>query len=223
MRKADGVIMAGGKGSRLGVGEKPLVRVKGRSMIDYVVAAMRQARLVRRVYAAVSPHTPKTAHHLEKTWRGSVWLIQTLGAGYVEDLRHVAATLRSPAMLVCPADMPLLRGDLLDFVVDSFFREGKPSLVVVVPHRMMVDLGLEPSFTMSVDGEEVVPSGVNVVNGVELASRETLEESYLKVGIKEFAVNVNTASCLEVAEKLLPLTRGTRSIGHLPMRKFMKL
>jgi len=223
LRKADGLIMAGGKGSRFGSGEKPLAQIKGRPIIDYVVAAMMQARLVRWIYVAVSPHTPNTARHLEKAWRGSVRLIHTPGAGYIEDLRRTAATLHSPAILVCPADMPLLRGDLLDFVVESFFETGKPSLVVVVPLWLITRLGLESPFTMKVDEEEVAPSGVNVVNGIELASRETLEESYLKVDVEAFAVNVNTVNHLKVAERLLsPTKRSIPLEGHRPMRKFMK-
>ncbi|MEM1658009.1 MAG: NTP transferase domain-containing protein [Candidatus Jordarchaeales archaeon] len=203
MRKVDGLIMAGGIGSRFGVAEKPMARLKGRPMIDYVVAAVRQAVSVKRVYVAVSPHTPNTKRHLEEAWRGSVQLVQTPGAGYVEDLRYAAAQIKSQVILVCPADMPLLREALLDAVVNYFFTCGKSSLVAVVPLQLVVSLGLKPTLVMKIDGEDFVPSGVNVVDGVKLASGGVLEECYFKSSFKEFAVNVNTREELEVAKKLL--------------------
>ncbi|MBS7288459.1 MAG: NTP transferase domain-containing protein [Candidatus Freyarchaeota archaeon] len=225
MRRVDGLIMAGGRGSRFGAGEKPLVRVNGRPMIDYVAAAMSQARLVRRVYATVTPHTPKTAEHLEEAWRGRITLIETPGVGYVEDLKHLVAQIRFSAILVCPADMPLLRGDLLDLVAKFFLTGGKPSLVVVVPLRLVTSLGLEPTLVMNIGGEDFVPSGVNALNGVEAASGKVLEECYLKVGLEEFAVNVNTINDLEVAEKLLSQKgwQRLRSSCQRPMKKSMNL
>lgn len=203
MPRVDGLIMAGGAGSRFGVAEKPMARLRGRPMIDYVVAAVRQASSVRKVYVAVSPRTPNTARHLEEAWSGVVQLVRTPGAGYVEDLRHAAAQTGSQFMLVCPADTPLLRGELLDVVVDSFFACGKPSLVVVVPLQLVTGLGLKPTFVVNIDGEDFVPSGVNVVSGPRVASGELLEECYLKLSLAEFAVNVNTVEELKVAERLL--------------------
>lgn len=202
MRKVDGLIMAGGRGSRFGGGEKPLTHVGGRPMVDYVAAAMMEAKLVRRVYAAVSPHTPKTTEHLKRNWRG-ISIIETPGEGYVEDLRRSASQIGSQAILVCPADMPLLRGDLLDIVAEAFLGGGKPSLVVVVPLQLVARMGLEPTLTISIDGEEFVPSGVSVINGVEASSGRVLEECYLKLDLEEFAVNVNTVKDLEAAERLL--------------------
>ncbi len=207
----DCLIMAGGRGSRMGYVEKPMVQLKGLPLIDYVLSAVMQSRLVSGVYVAVSPHTPKTKWHLKDAWR-NVRLVQTPGRGYVEDLRRAASKLKSQEVLVCPADMPLIRGELLDFVVESFFMGGSPSLVVVVPTSLLSRSGLEPSFVMNVDGVKVAPSGVNVIRREDLAAGLLLKEEYLTLNFEEFAINVNTLKDLEVAEKLLSQRRSTKRV-----------
>ncbi|MEM2136282.1 MAG: hypothetical protein QXG44_15620, partial [Candidatus Jordarchaeaceae archaeon] len=101
------------------------------------------------------------------------------------------------------ADTPFLRGELLDLVVEEFFRVGKPSLVTVVPLEMVKSLGLEPTTVMKIDELDMVPTGVNVVKGEKLVTGATLEEGYFKVSRKEFAININSRRDLKIAEKIL--------------------
>jgi len=64
----DGLIMAGGKGTRLGLNiEKPLLEIKGKPMIDYVIETLLKSK-VGTIYIAVSKNTRKTEHHIREKY-----------------------------------------------------------------------------------------------------------------------------------------------------------
>ncbi|MFW5638702.1 MAG: NTP transferase domain-containing protein, partial [Methanoculleus sp.] len=82
------LIMAGGKGSRLRMGEKPLVTICARPMLSYVIDAFEAAG--HEVVVVASHRTPYT-----KNWcraRG-VTLYEAEGLGYVEDIQAAAGDL----------------------------------------------------------------------------------------------------------------------------------
>ncbi len=59
------LVMAGGKGTRMQIREeKPLIKVCGKPVIEYVIAALQHAKKINRIIVATSACTPKTAHHL---------------------------------------------------------------------------------------------------------------------------------------------------------------
>jgi GTP:adenosylcobinamide-phosphate guanylyltransferase len=205
MHKINGLIMAGGKSLRIKeLGEKPMILLHGQPLIDYVQKAMAEASLIKKTYVTISPHTNNTLEHLKKKIKDyPLQIIQTPGIDYVEDLRYAINNFKLSNVLICPADTPLLRGKLLDCVIKEFFRAGKPSLVTVVPIKLVLSLGLEPTTTMRINDSEMVPTGINVVKGEEMITGATLEEDYFKVNLKEFAVNINRKKDLEIAEKLL--------------------
>ncbi|MFB0560228.1 MAG: NTP transferase domain-containing protein [Candidatus Lokiarchaeia archaeon] len=205
MHKIDGLIMAGGRSLRIKkLGEKPMIPLLNRPLIDYVLKAMAEASLIEKIYVTVSKHTTDTKEYLEKKTKDYHFqVIQTPGIDYIEDLRYAVKKFKLSEVLVCPVDTPLLRGELLDLLVKEFFRIGKPSLVSVVPLKLILSLGLEPTIIMRIDDSEMVPSGVNVIKGDEMITGAILEEDYFKINLKEFAVNINTKKDLEIAEKIL--------------------
>lgn len=205
MHKINGIIMAGGKSLRIKkLGEKPMIPLHDRPLIDYVLKAMAEATLIRKIYVTVSQHTKNTKEYLNRKVKDySLQIVQTPGIDYIEDLRYTVKKCNLSEVLVCPVDTPLLRGDLLDLLVKEFFTIGKPSLVSVVPLQLILSLGLEPTIVMRIDDLEMVPSGVNVINGDELITGNVLEEDYFKINLKEFAININTKKDLETAEKIL--------------------
>lgn len=75
------LILAGGEGSRLGMGEKPLVTICGRPMIAYIIDAFTAAGL--DVVVVGSPRTPMTLNYLRAQ---GVKFYQGAGQGYIEDI-----------------------------------------------------------------------------------------------------------------------------------------
>ena len=186
--------MCGGRGTRLSLaGEKPLVEIGGRAMIDRVLEALNESE-VERLYAAVSPNAPETRDHLRKR----VPTIETPGEGYVEDLTRALERVGRP-VLTATADLPLLDGEIVDRVLDRY-EEG--STTVCVPASLKRELGASVDTAFEHGGRELAPTGLNVVgNGGE--GIEVVEDVRL-------AVNVNRVRDAAVAERLVSLeTNGT--------------
>ncbi len=115
MARVDCIVMAGGRGSRLGGAVKPLLEVCGKSIIERMLGEA--WRVCRRVILVYSSHT----RGLEVLCRSGYPLecIKGSGESYVEDLKHALMLASLPA-LVLPADMPFITWMLLeDFLVKA--------------------------------------------------------------------------------------------------------
>lgn len=173
--------MCGGRGTRLGMGEKPLVEVGGRAMVDRVLSAV--TPVVEDVYAAPSPHTPETRAHLADHVR----IVETPGEGYVADLAHALERVERPTLTVT-ADLPCLRPPDVRAALGAW-EEG--SLTVCVPVERKRELGVSVDTSFEHEGQRVAPTGLNVVG--EGPDRTWVTE---RTGL---AVNVNRLRDLEVA------------------------
>ena len=59
--------MAGGKGTRMKLAvEKPLIEVCGKPVIEYVLAALKDAKKIDKIIVATSTMTPKTTALMKK-------------------------------------------------------------------------------------------------------------------------------------------------------------
>ncbi|MFB6283388.1 MAG: NTP transferase domain-containing protein [Halobacteria archaeon] len=186
----DAVLMAGDKGERLRSRvEKPLFEIRNRPIVDYVVEALRDSGF-EEVYAAVTHDTPDTSDHLSGT---EVTVRETPGKGYVEDLREVLEETGTPVLTVS-ADLPLLNGPAVDFVLE---RHPGMSTQVCVPTALKRRLGFSLDTAYRSSKGRVVPSGINVVTE---SRKETM---YLSYNVR-YAANVNRPKDIEATEALLP-------------------
>jgi len=199
------LVMAGGRGTRMKLsGEKPLAKIFGRSIVEYVVASLRGAGRFELVAAAVSKHTSETARRLTEL---GVVLVETSGEDYVLDMRYAIKKLGGGVFMVVSADLPLLTEDVIVEVVKRFAGCSKPSLTVMVPLNAYTALGLKPDFKLKVEGRFLVPCGVNVIDGSRI-DEPTLDEETMVFGRAEPFVNVNTVEDLEFAERCMGRTAG---------------
>lgn len=176
--------MAGGKGTRLGDGEKPLYEIRGVPMVDRVLQALSESD-VDRTLVATSPHTPKTADHVPAP------VVETQGDGYVADLDAALERVSAPVLTVA-ADLPLLTGQVVNRVLEA---TGDASTAVCVPVDLPRRLGATGDTTIEADGTTVVPTGVNVVGATDRTETLIMDEPTL-------AVNVNRPRDARVAEVL---------------------
>ena len=170
----DALVMCGGAGSRLGFeGEKPLFEIDGRAMIDRVLDALAESSIDQR-YAVTSPQVPETTAHVD----GPV--IEGPGDGYVADLTHALEQVEQP-VLTLGADLPLLDGPAIDWVLEAY---ETGSAMVAVPVARKTELGVSIDATSEYQGTTVAPTGVNVVG-------DPKPEDTLMTDDPKFAVNVN--------------------------------
>lgn len=202
----DAIIMAGGLGSRLGMGEKPCVTLLDKPLITYVVDALHEASGIENVYVAVSPATPLTQSFLEKKYSGEVRTIMTGGGNYVGDMIYAVkeAAINAPVLIIM-ADLPLLKGRHIEYVIEEYKKCGKPAMSVFSPLSVCKGLSVRPDTVFNWAGELIVPSGVNIIDGSNIEQ----EQDYESLVSQEtaFALNINRAEdlqrCKEIIEQRL--------------------
>lgn len=181
-------------------GEKPLVPLLGRPMIDWALDALLNSEGIGTLYVSVSHNVPQTMKHLAGL---GIEVIMTSGTGYVFDLGEAMNHLRSDDVLVCPADMPLITSQGIEEVLGYFRHARVASLSVAVPSSIVRSIGAIPSYTVMAEGREVVLCGVSVVDRELMLSGNTLSQGFMITEDEQFALNVNTREELNRAESLL--------------------
>ncbi len=194
------LIMAGGRGTRMGMGvEKPLLKVGGKPMVEHVITALMNSRRVSDIVVAVSKHTPQTAEFVK---RFPVKVLKTPGRGYISDMKYAIKRLKLKKVLIISADLPLVTSRIIDRIIEKYNECDKPALTVAVPLEMRKKLGLKGEYTFEVESIPVVPAGINLIDGKRI-DEEKLEEEVLILQDDHVTVNVNTPLDLSVAESLL--------------------
>lgn len=201
----DAIVMAGGFGQRLGMGEKPCVELLGKPLISYVIDTLRTAKEIDRVFVAVSPVTPKTEVMLQERYKGEVWVIRTFGGNYVGDMIYAVETAQStgPVMIIM-SDLPLLNPELIDSVIEKYREAGTPALSVYVPINVCKGIGIRPDTVFNKDGKLIVPVGINILDSNQIRSEQ--EDFNLILENPKIAFNVNTVEDLQRCKDLLQST-----------------
>ena len=190
--------MAGGRGSRLNMGEKPLVTLFGRPLIDYVALALEDSS-VDRIFVATTDNVPRTQKWA--TERG-LCVMETGGYGYVADMIEAVkkAEVTDPIMIIM-ADLPLVTSDLIDEIIEVYEGRPEPALSTHTPLDLHSRLGRRPDSLFNYLGQLIVPAGINVLDGVDIEKEQ--EDFHLILERIELAVNVNVAGDLMLCEKII--------------------
>ncbi len=195
------LVMAGGKGTRMHrVEEKPLVRIYGKPVIEYVIEALKNAKRIDSIVVAVTVCTPKTAKHLSQF---PVKVLETPGKDYVSDMGYASQNLKLGVFLAIAADLPLVTSQALDAIVERYECCGKPALTVAVPLETKTKLGMSIEYSFKMDNRDVVPVGINVIDGRKRYGDEWLDQDIYLLDLPELAVNINTVEELHLAKLLL--------------------
>jgi len=200
--KVPALIMAGGKGKRMGLPvEKPLLPFLGKPLVDWVADAVACAKKISDFYVVTSMNTPETEKHCQsKGWN----VLRTDAKGYHNDLKQAVlmAGLMGPVLTI-PADSPAVTGKFLDKIISRFEVCGKDFYAVFVPIKVRENLGLSVDSTDEYNGKWYAVSGVNIVNGSKIQGDGKIETSAIITEEVEVLLNINTLRDLETAEKIM--------------------
>lgn len=194
--------MAGGLGSRMKMPiEKPLLEIKGRKLIAYVLDALQGSKEIDRIHIAVSANGPETRTWL-KAYPGEFNLIETPGSGYVSDMvtAVTSANIRGPVLVVM-ADLPLISSAMIDEVIAKYREVPHPALSVYNLLAACRNKGLRPDTVFHKDGQLIVPSGLNILDADKI-NEEQDDYNYI-LDNQRLAVNVNTIEDLEICSRLM--------------------
>lgn len=206
--KVPALIMAGGKGNRMGLStEKPLLPLLGKPLIDWVTEAAAAAEKVSGFHVVTSANTPET----EKRCGIMGWdVLRTDARGYHADLKQAVhvANLHGPVLTI-PADSPAVTNKFLDKVVGEFEGCGKDFLAVFVPIKARERLGLSVDSTDEYGGVWYAVSGVNIVDADAIQGQGKIETSAIITEDIEVLLNINTVKDWKIAETLMQKSNGT--------------
>ena len=190
--------MAGGRGSRLKMGEKPLVKLFGRPLIDYVVLALEES-LVDRIFVSTTENVPSTRKWAQER---DLYVLETGSYGYVADMIEAVkkADVRDPIMVIM-ADLPLVTSELIDQIMEVYQERPEPALSTHTPLSLHSRMGRRPDSLFNYLGQLIVPAGINVLRGAEIEKEQ--EDFHLILERMELAVNVNVPEDLMLCEKIM--------------------
>jgi adenosylcobinamide-phosphate guanylyltransferase len=175
------------------VTEKPMLRIFGIPMIEYVLRALEISQ-IERAYVAVSPHTPLTREYVQSR----ATIIDTPGSGYVEDLLYALGRIGTPGpILTVTSDLPLLSPDLVNGVLQYYSSRQGESMAVCVTWELCKTLGIRAEGRFEHRGQTVVPTGLNVV------VKDVKEDHIYVIEERRLAVNVNRSEDIRICEELL--------------------
>lgn len=182
-----GIVMAGGKGTRMNLdGEKLLLKYK-KPIILHVVDSLKNSNLFSKILVITSTNSPKTKKLLEEN---DIEIFDTPGIGYVEDLNLVLKSL-DDIVLVTSGDLPLLDDDIIQKIVKQY-ESDKIWTSILVTKNFLSSLGLESDYPLNFDNQVCHYTGISLVNSNKITSLENLEENYVIIDDKRIAFNLNS-------------------------------
>ncbi len=220
------VLMCGGKGSRLNTDptvkvEKPLLELKNKSLIEYMIEAVQNSKKNFKIYAAVSKNAVKTKEFLKSRYCNDITLIETTGSGFSNDYLIVLQFFKDKEnkgengiqdvaynkILFLPTDLPLISSKTLDEITDLF--QSSSSIAIVVDKKMFIQNNFIPStFVTEISKADYCYTGISILDFHTIAALEHIDqikEVPVIMSNLELVYNINTVDDLEKAEKFIGL------------------
>ena len=189
-----GLIMAGGKGTRMDRdGEKLLLTHKKKPVIMHVVNALQNSDCFTKIIAITSPNSPKTERILKEA---GVDTISSPGRDFASDLNEMLIQL-DDFVFVTSGDLPLLDSETVKKIVERSHTDEIWNSVVTTGSFQK---SLGTSIGSAIKDSEIennpdsffVETGINVVNAKKITDLEPIKEFHLIFDDKRVGLNLNT-------------------------------
>ena len=182
-----GLVMAGGKGTRMKSNEEKLLLPYKQPLVLHVIDALKNSNCFEKIIAATSPNSPQTKNILVEN---NITIIETSGEGFVTDLNNILKQL-DDFVLVSSGDLPLLDGDIIKQIIDNV-NHDKTWTSIVSTKSFQNSLNLEPECISTLNDEDYAHTGISIVNASKISNLDTIEEDYLIIDDKRVCFNINT-------------------------------
>ena len=182
-----GIIMAGGKGSRMNLaGEKLLLKYK-KPIILHVIDALKNSQCFSKILAITSSNSPKTKKLLEEN---NIEIFDSPGNGYVEDLNLVLKSLND-FVLITSADLPYLDADIIKNIVTQYDSKNIWTIILVTK-KFLDSLHLSSNYWFDFENQQCCYTGISLVNAKNISTLEHISETFIIIDDKRIAFNLNT-------------------------------
>jgi len=182
-----GIIMAGGKGSRMKLAEEKLLLKYKKPIILLVNEALCDSDCFSKIIFITSPNSPKTRKLLQEN---NYEIFDTSGMGYVEDLNLVLKSLND-SVFITSADLPLLDSEIIKKIV-NLYGLSNTWTTILVTKKFLKSLGISSNYNITFENQICNYTGISMINSKKISNLKNIEENYVIVDDKRIGFNVNT-------------------------------
>ena len=188
-----GLVMAGGKGSRMEfpAPEKLLLEYE-KPIIFHVIDSLNDSHCFSKVFAATSSNSPDTKFELEQI---GIETLDTSGDGYVNDLNFLLQKMGG-SVFVVSGDLPLLDKEIIQKLVK--FNTESIWTSFLVSKKFLNSLGLESNLLINYGDIDCVHTGISIINADKIQNLDQVKENYIILDDKRIAFNLNTKKDYEL-------------------------
>ena len=180
-----GLIMAGGRGTRMDSNEEKLLLKYKKPVILHVVDALQNANCFSKIIALTSSNSPNTEKILKET---GIDIISSRGESFVSDLNEMLQQL-DEMVFVTSGDLPLLDSQIVKTILDHHEAEQTwTSIVTTLPFQKT--LGIKSDCI--IENHDYAQTGISIVNAKKITNLDPVEEKFLVIDDKRIGLNLNT-------------------------------
>ena len=188
-----GLVMAGGKGTRMDLSDEKLLLQYKKPIIFHVIDSLKNSHCFSKVVVATSPNSPDTKQALEQ--RG-IETLTTSGSGYTNDLNFLLQSMDG-FVFVVSGDLPLLDEKIIQDITEKFNSESVWTSFLS-SKEFLNSLGLESSLLVNSDNIECTYTGISIINANKIKNLNSVKENYIILDDKRIAFNLNTKKDYEL-------------------------
>ena len=186
-----GLIMAGGKGTRMNSNQEKLLLKYKKPIILHVLDALRNSNCFSKIIAATSSNSPETEKLLQES---EIEVISTSGKDFVTDLNLVLTQLQD-SVFVTSGDIPLLDEKIIKEIVENYDSKNVWTSIMIT-QTFLNSLGIKSEYKS--ENEKYVFSGISLVNAEKINDIESIKETFLVIDDKRIGFNLNTEDDYEL-------------------------
>ena len=188
-----GIVMAGGKGTRMNISNEKLLLEYKKPVIFHVIDALKNSHCFSQVIVATSPNSPDTKHVLEQN---KIETLSTPGNGYVNDLNFLLQKM-SGSVFVTSGDLPLLDEEIIQIMTEKFNSKNVWTSFLV-SKKFLNSLGLESNLLINSGDIDCVHTGISIINADKIQNLDPVKENYIILDDKRISFNLNTKKDYEL-------------------------
>ena len=182
-----GIVMAGGKGTRMNLNSEKLLLKHKKYVILDVIDSLTNLNYFSKILAITSSNSPKTKKLLQEK---NIETFDTLGIGYVEDLNSILKIIDDD-VLVVSGDLPLLDAEIIEKIV-NYYDPQKIWISILVTNKFLTSIGINSKFSITFSNQLCHYTGISLINSKKINELENIDENYIVIDDKRIGFNLNT-------------------------------
>ena len=190
-----GLVMAGGKGTRMDLSREKLLLEYKQPVIFHVIDVLENSGCFSEVIVTTSSNSPKTKRILEQK---GIKTLDTPGKGYVNDLNSILQNI-DEFTFAASGDLPLLDEKIIRIMIEKFNTENIWTSFLI-SKKFLNSLGLESKVLVKSGNITCAYTGISIIDAKKIKNLNPVKENHLILDDKRIAFNLNTKQDYELLQ-----------------------